>query len=137
MARHSPADIASAQISAAQIPVAQISVAQISVAQVRPWLSSSFSASHRCSALPDHPSLRPTTSAAANWAALAPFVAAEERLGRWAGQRPLTAFVYEFVRFGVKQAWACLFGGAMVALLIGTYLWYPRVASLARYDFCF
>jgi uncharacterized membrane protein YoaT (DUF817 family) len=87
--------------------------------------------------LPDHPPIRPTTSAAATWAPLARFIAAEERLGRWAGKRPLTAFVYEFVRFGVKQAWACLFGGAMVALLVGTYLWYPRGASLARYDFLF
>jgi uncharacterized membrane protein YoaT (DUF817 family) len=87
--------------------------------------------------LPDHPPIRPTTSAAAHWAPLARFVAAEERLGRWAGKRPVTAFVYEFVRFGVKQAWACLFGGAMVALLIGTHLWYPRGASLARYDFLF
>jgi uncharacterized membrane protein YoaT (DUF817 family) len=87
--------------------------------------------------LPDHPPLRPTTSAAATWAPLVRFIAAEERLGRWAGKRPLTAFVYEFVRFGVKQAWACLFGGAMVALLVGTYLWYPHGASLARYDFLF
>ncbi len=87
--------------------------------------------------MPDHPPLRPTTSAAATWAPLARFIAAEARLGRWAGKRPLTAFVYEFVRFGVKQAWACLFGGAMVALLVGTYLWYPHGARLARYDFLF
>ena len=53
------------------------------------------------------------------------------------GKRPITAFCYEFLRFGVKQAWACLFGGAMVALLVGTYLWYPRAAALARYDFLF
>ncbi len=87
--------------------------------------------------MPDHPAIRPTTSAAATWAPLARFIATEARLGRWAGKRPITAFTYEFVRFGVKQAWACLFGGAMVALLIGTYLWYPRGASLARYDFLF
>ena len=90
-----------------------------------------------------HPALRnsdlrpPATSAATRWAPLAPFIDAEARLGHWAGKRPTTAFCYEFLRFGVKQAWACLFGGAMVALLVGTYLWYPRAAALARYDFLF
>jgi uncharacterized membrane protein YoaT (DUF817 family) len=44
-------------------------------------------------------------------------------------------FLYEFVRFGVKQAWACLFGGLMLALIIGTHFFYPRDAALARYDF--
>jgi uncharacterized membrane protein YoaT (DUF817 family) len=87
--------------------------------------------------LHDSRRIRPVTSAAAQWAPLARFIAAEERLGLWAGQRRTTAFIYEFLRFGVKQAWACLFGGAMVALLIGTYLWYPRGAPLARYDFIF
>ena len=87
--------------------------------------------------LSEQPPIRPNTSAAAHWAPLARFVAAERRLGLWAGKRPSTVFIYEFVRFGVKQAWACLFGGAMVALLVGTYLWYPRGASLARYDFLF
>ena len=81
--------------------------------------------------------IRPVASAAAQWALLARFIAVEERLGLWAGQRRTTAFIYEFFRFGVKQAWACLFGGAMVALLIGTHLWYPRGAALARYDFIF
>lgn len=46
-----------------------------------------------------------------------------------------TAFLYELVRFGVKQAWACLFGAAMLALLLATHFWYPAEASLARYDF--
>src|ERR1700760_960968 len=63
--------------------------------------------------------------------------AAGARLGRWAAQRRWTTFLYEFVRFGVKQAWACLFGGAMVALLVGTYLWYPRDAFVGRYGFLF
>jgi uncharacterized membrane protein YoaT (DUF817 family) len=39
-----------------------------------------------------------------------------------------------FVAFGIKQAWVCLFGGLMVALLIGTHLWYPADAALPRYD---
>jgi uncharacterized membrane protein YoaT (DUF817 family) len=81
--------------------------------------------------------VRPRKSAAAQWAPLARFIAVDARLGRWAGQRRSTTFLYEFLRFGVKQAWACLFGGAMVALIVGTYLWYPRDAFLARYDFLF
>jgi uncharacterized membrane protein YoaT (DUF817 family) len=79
----------------------------------------------------------PTKSAAGLWRPLARFIAAEERLGRWSEQRTSTAFAYELVRFGLKQAWACLFGGAMVALLVGTHLWYPPGAALARYDFLF
>jgi uncharacterized membrane protein YoaT (DUF817 family) len=76
-------------------------------------------------------------SAAANWAPLARFIDAEARLGHWAGKRATTAFIYEFLRFGVKQAWACLFGGIMVGLLIATYFIYPHDAWLARYDFLF
>ncbi len=76
-------------------------------------------------------------SAAANWAPLARFIAADEKIAQWAGKRPATAFVYEFVRFGLKQGWACLFGGAMVGLLIATSLWYPPNAPLSRYDFLF
>lgn len=48
------------------------------------------------------------------------------QLGRWA---------FEFLMFGIKQAWACLFGGLMLALLLGTFLFYPDAAPLARYDF--
>ena len=42
--------------------------------------------------------------------------------------------IYEFLRFGAKQAWACLFGGAMLALLLGTYFLYPAGAPVSRYD---
>jgi uncharacterized membrane protein YoaT (DUF817 family) len=76
-------------------------------------------------------------SAAANWAPLTRFIAADEKIAQWAGKRPATAFLYEFVRFGLKQGWACLFGGAMVGLLIATSLWYPRAAPFSRYDFLF
>jgi uncharacterized membrane protein YoaT (DUF817 family) len=48
---------------------------------------------------------------------------------------PVTGFLFEFVSFGIKQGWACLFGGLMLALLIGTHLFYPDDAPLARYDF--
>jgi uncharacterized membrane protein YoaT (DUF817 family) len=78
---------------------------------------------------------RQIDSAARIWAPLARFIEAEDRLGRWAEQPRARAWTYEFLRFGVKQAWACLFGGAMVTLLIATHLWYPRDAALARYDF--
>lgn len=44
-------------------------------------------------------------------------------------------FAFEFISFGIKQAWACLFGALMLGLLIGTYLWYPDGVVLARYDF--
>lgn len=48
---------------------------------------------------------------------------------------PVSAGLYEFLAFGIKQAWACLFGGAMLALLIATHLFWPDDAPLARYDF--
>lgn len=43
--------------------------------------------------------------------------------------------VFEFISFGIKQAWACLFGGAMLALLLLTHFFYPDTAPLSRYDF--
>ncbi len=45
------------------------------------------------------------------------------------------AWLYEFLLFGFKQAWACLFGGLMLALLLATHLAYPDGAALHRYDF--
>jgi uncharacterized membrane protein YoaT (DUF817 family) len=75
-------------------------------------------------------------SAARLWPPIARFVRAEDSLGNWAKARgPAASALYEFLRFGVKQGWACLFGGAMLALLIGTHLFYPADAPLARYDF--
>jgi uncharacterized membrane protein YoaT (DUF817 family) len=74
-------------------------------------------------------------SAARIWPPLARFAAAEERLGARALARgPLVAGLYEFLRFGVKQAWACLFGGLICALLVASYLFYPEDAPLHRYD---
>jgi len=43
--------------------------------------------------------------------------------------------LFEFISFGVKQGWACLFRGLILAMLIGTYLFYPADVALARYDF--
>jgi uncharacterized membrane protein YoaT (DUF817 family) len=45
------------------------------------------------------------------------------------------AWVYEFLLFGFKQAWACLFGALLLGLLLATYFLYPTQAPLARYDF--
>lgn len=47
----------------------------------------------------------------------------------------VSAAVYEFLLFGFKQGWACLFGALMLALLFATWFWYPADAALARYDF--
>ena len=41
----------------------------------------------------------------------------------------------EFVVFGLKQGWASIFGAALLAVLVGTKLWYPDGAGLARNDF--
>lgn len=75
-------------------------------------------------------------SRAAYWPALAHLVETEQSIGHWAEQKgPLTHFLYEFVRFGVKQAWACLFAGLLLGLLILTFMFYPKDAVIARYDF--
>lgn len=48
-------------------------------------------------------------------------------------------WLFEFLMFGFKQGWACLFGALMLALLLGTHLFYPDDgllgAPLHRYDF--
>jgi uncharacterized membrane protein YoaT (DUF817 family) len=74
---------------------------------------------------------------AGRWRALAPFVARERLLALRMARRPATAFLYEFLRFGIKQAWACLFAGIIVGLLVATHCFWPRDAWLARYDFIF
>lgn len=40
----------------------------------------------------------------------------------------------EFLVFGAKQAWACVFGAALLAVLLVARLWYPDDAALARND---
>lgn len=47
--------------------------------------------------------------------------------------RPAEA-LHAFLVFGFRQAWVCLFGGLMVALLIATHVVYPPHAALSRYD---
>jgi uncharacterized membrane protein YoaT (DUF817 family) len=61
--------------------------------------------------------------------------AAHAVLGRLPRGRVADGLV-EFVVFGLKQAWACLFGGLMLAMILATRLWWPEW-GLARYDFWF
>jgi uncharacterized membrane protein YoaT (DUF817 family) len=61
--------------------------------------------------------------------------ALDERARPWARQSRWHGYAYEFLLFGLKQAWACLFGGLMLALLVGTKLLWPEHALIARYDF--
>lgn len=58
-----------------------------------------------------------------------------EAFRAWFVRGAWSSALFEFVAFGIKQAWACLFGGLMLALLVGSFLWYPEEALLTRYDF--
>jgi uncharacterized membrane protein YoaT (DUF817 family) len=60
--------------------------------------------------------------------------AREALRARWV-RGPVSLGIFEFVSFGIKQAWACLFGGAMLGLLLLTHFFYPEGAALSRYDF--
>jgi uncharacterized membrane protein YoaT (DUF817 family) len=53
----------------------------------------------------------------------------------WAERSQWRAWAYEFLMFGLKQAWACLFGALMLTLILGTHLLWPERAPIARYDF--
>lgn len=52
-------------------------------------------------------------------------------------QTGMSGAAIEFLVFGLKQAWACLFGGAMLGLILLTRLYWPETLPLARYDFLF
>lgn len=45
-------------------------------------------------------------------------------------------WLLEFWIFALKQAYACLFGGFLLAVMLITHFWYP-LESLHRYDFIF
>lgn len=70
------------------------------------------------------------------------FTPVEERIDDWAHRRldgaplrgPRSSLV-EFVVFVLKQAWACVFGAAILSVIIATKLFYPDGAFLARNDF--
>jgi uncharacterized membrane protein YoaT (DUF817 family) len=50
-------------------------------------------------------------------------------------QRGAAGWLTEFAVFGLKQAWACGVGGAMLAVIFAARLWYPTDAVIARNDF--
>lgn len=49
--------------------------------------------------------------------------------------RGLRSRLTEFIVFGLKQAWACIFGASLLAVIFAVHLWYPATAGLARNDF--
>ena len=63
------------------------------------------------------------------------FAGIRERLEGFEPSPGIASWTYEFLLFGVKQAWACLFGALMLGLLMITHLFYPENAALHRYDF--
>jgi uncharacterized membrane protein YoaT (DUF817 family) len=60
--------------------------------------------------------------------------AAAHRLLDRAPASRIRAALVEFLVFGAKQAWAALFGGILLAMLVATQLWYPAGAVLDRND---
>jgi uncharacterized membrane protein YoaT (DUF817 family) len=60
----------------------------------------------------------------------------ERRMGDWARAR-LPFALAEFVLFALKQGWACLFGGLLLAVIIATKLVWQPGWPLQRYDFLF
>jgi uncharacterized membrane protein YoaT (DUF817 family) len=53
----------------------------------------------------------------------------------WARRSRWRGWAYEFLLFGLKQAWACMFGTLMLALILGTHQFWPAHAPIARYYF--
>ena len=47
----------------------------------------------------------------------------------------LRTFSWEFWLFGIKQAWACLFGAYLLFWILLTKFWYPLNGLIDRYDF--
>ncbi len=94
--------------------------------------TSAYADAHLCSRTTRTPR-GPTT--ATRWRVFSGLEALEARAGTWAIRRgPFISSLYEFVRFGLKQAWACLFGGVLLGLILVTRLEYPPDALLPRYD---
>ena len=73
---------------------------------------------------------------------MARFTPVEQRIDEWAHRRldgaPLRGFradSIEFLVFVLKQAWACVFGAMLLAVILLTGLFYPDGVLLARNDF--
>lgn len=58
-----------------------------------------------------------------------------EAFREYAVHGPVSAAAFEFVAFGIKQAWACIFGGLLLVIILATHWWYPADAALSRNDF--
>ncbi|MDN6202824.1 MAG: DUF817 domain-containing protein, partial [Micrococcaceae bacterium] len=58
---------------------------------------------------------------------------AHRLIGRFPDSRTARVLI-EFAVFTSKQAWACVFGAAMLVVLLATRLWYPQDVALARND---
>lgn len=58
-----------------------------------------------------------------------------ERVKARADRAAWSRYGFEFLMFGFKQAWACLFGGLMLVMIVGTFLLWPDQAAISRYDF--
>ncbi|MGL4340107.1 MAG: DUF817 domain-containing protein [Rhodoglobus sp.] len=70
------------------------------------------------------------------------FTSVEQRIDDWAHRRldtrptnGLHSVLLEFLVFLLKQAWSCVFGAAILVVLVATKLWYPEGIALARNDF--
>lgn len=59
---------------------------------------------------------------------------AAHRLLADASERGIRAGLIELIVFGAKQAWACVFGAALLVVIVAARLWYPDDAALARND---
>ncbi len=69
------------------------------------------------------------------WTASTRFVVVRRNLERYEPPTGWRAWLFEFLLFGFKQGWACLFGGLMLTLLLATHLFYPPDSAIASYDF--
>jgi uncharacterized membrane protein YoaT (DUF817 family) len=47
----------------------------------------------------------------------------------------MTRFLSEFLWFGLKQGWACIFAGLILILILGTHYCWSSDYFIARYDF--
>ena len=70
------------------------------------------------------------------------FTSIEQRIDdvahRWLDGVPLRgprSNLVEFAVFVLKQAWSCVFGAAILLVIVATKLFYPDAAALARNDF--
>lgn len=48
---------------------------------------------------------------------------------------PVSAALFELFAFGIKQAWACIFGGLLLATILATHWYYPETGVISRNDF--